>query len=37
MRLSFARPVTDIDQAGPQIHSLLTAARRASHPNRLIA
>lgn len=37
VRLSFARPVTDIDQAGPQIHSLLTAARRASDPNRLIA
>ncbi|WP_406405170.1 DUF2470 domain-containing protein [Streptomyces sp. NBC_01643] len=37
VRLPFATPVTDIDQAGARIHSLLAAARRASHPDRLIA
>lgn len=37
VRLPFATPVTDIDQAGPRIHALLTAARRASHPNHLPA
>ncbi|GGY88031.1 DUF2470 domain-containing protein [Streptomyces nitrosporeus] len=34
-RLPFAKPVTRIDQAGPRIHALLSAARRASHRNRL--
>ncbi|WP_405401584.1 DUF2470 domain-containing protein [Streptomyces sp. NBC_01104] len=37
VRLPFATPVTDMDQAGPRIHALLAAARRASHPNRLLA
>ncbi|MET7365685.1 DUF2470 domain-containing protein [Streptomyces sp. NPDC005566] len=37
VRLPFATPVTDIAQARPQIHALLAAARRASHPNRLLA
>ncbi|MBT2380301.1 hypothetical protein J7E90_23965 [Streptomyces sp. ISL-111] len=27
-QLPFPKPVTDIDQAGPQIHALLAAARR---------
>lgn len=36
VRLPFATPVSDIDQAGPQIRGLLAAARRASHRNRLI-
>lgn len=36
VRLPFPTPVSDIDQAGPQIHALLAAARRASHPNRLL-
>ncbi|MFF4248732.1 DUF2470 domain-containing protein [Streptomyces sp. NPDC001822] len=36
VRLPFAKAVTRIDQAGPQIHALLAAARRASHPNRLL-
>ncbi len=31
------RPVTEIDQAGPQIHALLAAARRVSHRNGLPA
>ncbi|MFJ6984616.1 MULTISPECIES: DUF2470 domain-containing protein [unclassified Streptomyces] len=31
VRLPFPTPVTDLDQAGPQIHALLTAARRSSH------
>jgi hypothetical protein len=35
VRLPFPTPVTDIEQAGPRIHALLAAARRASHPNRL--
>ncbi|MFI1467128.1 DUF2470 domain-containing protein [Streptomyces wuyuanensis] len=35
VRLSFPTPIYDIDQATPQIHALLAAARRASHPNRL--
>ncbi|NEE28050.1 DUF2470 domain-containing protein, partial [Streptomyces sp. SID7982] len=33
----FPRPVTEIDQAGPQIHALLAAARRVSHRNGLPA
>ncbi|MFE2378798.1 DUF2470 domain-containing protein [Streptomyces sp. NPDC059398] len=37
VRLPFAKTVTRLDQAGPQILSLLAAARRASHPNRLLA
>ncbi|MFF1838703.1 DUF2470 domain-containing protein [Streptomyces sp. NPDC058231] len=37
VRLPFATPVSRIDQAGPRIHALLAAARRASHPNRLPA
>ncbi|MEV6246824.1 DUF2470 domain-containing protein [Streptomyces sp. NPDC051742] len=36
VRLPFPTPVTDIDQAGPRIHALLSAARRSSHPNRLL-
>ncbi|MFF4873314.1 DUF2470 domain-containing protein [Streptomyces sp. NPDC003444] len=35
-RLPFPTPVTDIDEAGPRIHALLAAARRSSHPNRLL-
>lgn len=31
VRLPFKTPVTDIDQAGPQIHALLATARRSSH------
>lgn len=37
VRLPFATPVTGMGQAAPQIHALLTAARRASHPSRLFA
>lgn len=37
VRLAFATPVTDVEQAGPQIQGLLRAARRMSHPNRLPA
>ncbi|MFH9607716.1 DUF2470 domain-containing protein [Streptomyces sp. NPDC017448] len=37
VRLPFPRPVTEIDQAGPQIHALLAAARRVSHRNGLPA
>ncbi|GAA3104474.1 DUF2470 domain-containing protein [Streptomyces rectiviolaceus] len=37
VRLPFATPVSNIDQAGPQIRGLLAAARRASHHNRLTA
>ncbi|NDZ80193.1 DUF2470 domain-containing protein [Streptomyces sp. SID10853] len=36
VRLPFPKPVGRIDQAGPQIHSLLSAARRASHRNQLL-
>ncbi|MFE3515258.1 DUF2470 domain-containing protein [Streptomyces sp. NPDC059166] len=36
VRLPFAKPVVRLDQAGPQIHALLTAARRASHHSRLL-
>ncbi|MFI6642509.1 DUF2470 domain-containing protein [Streptomyces sp. NPDC050504] len=36
-RLPFATPITEVEQAGPQIHALLAAARRSSHPNRLPA
>ncbi|MFG2196681.1 DUF2470 domain-containing protein [Streptomyces sp. NPDC048639] len=36
-RLAFATPVTDPDQVGPRIQALLSAARRASHPNHLPA
>ncbi|MFD3334745.1 DUF2470 domain-containing protein [Streptomyces sp. NPDC058700] len=36
VRLPFPTPVTDIDQAGPRIHALLAAARRSTHPNRLL-
>ncbi|MGW2593928.1 DUF2470 domain-containing protein [Streptomyces sp. NPDC001515] len=35
-RLPFATPVDAWEQAGARIHALLTAARRASHPNRLL-
>lgn len=31
VRLPFPTAVTDVDQVGPQIHAVLTAARRASH------
>ncbi|MEW2180105.1 DUF2470 domain-containing protein [Streptomyces sp. NPDC005406] len=37
VRLPFATPVTEMNQAAPRIHALLAAARRASHPNRLSA
>ncbi|MFG3281497.1 DUF2470 domain-containing protein [Streptomyces sp. NPDC048111] len=37
VRLPFPRPVNDIEQAGPQIHALLSAARRSSHSSRLLA
>lgn len=37
VRLPFATPVTDIDEAGPRIHALLAAAHRAPHPNHLLA
>ncbi len=37
VRLPFATPMTGMNQAGPRIHALLTAARRASHPSRLFA
>ncbi|WP_435973014.1 DUF2470 domain-containing protein [Streptomyces sp. Qhu_M48] len=36
VRLPFPTPVTDIGQAAPRIHALLAAARRSSHPNRLL-
>ncbi|WP_250293793.1 DUF2470 domain-containing protein [Streptomyces atroolivaceus] len=36
VRLPFPKPVVRLDQAGPQIHALLSAARRASHRNRLL-
>ncbi|MFE5596051.1 DUF2470 domain-containing protein [Streptomyces sp. NPDC056549] len=35
-RLPFPAPLTDVDQAGPRIHALITAARRASHTGRLL-
>ncbi|WP_406864833.1 DUF2470 domain-containing protein [Streptomyces sp. HUAS MG47] len=31
VRLPFPTPITDVDQVGPRMHALLTAARRASH------
>ncbi|WP_326696645.1 DUF2470 domain-containing protein [Streptomyces sp. NBC_01754] len=37
VRLLFATAVTDVEHAGSRIHALLTAARRASHPNHLPA
>ncbi|GHB38619.1 hypothetical protein GCM10010331_27790 [Streptomyces xanthochromogenes] len=37
VRLPFPRPVKDIEHAGPQIHALLSAARRSSHSSRLPA
>ncbi|MEV8314885.1 DUF2470 domain-containing protein [Streptomyces sp. NPDC059900] len=36
VRLPFATPLSNIDQAGTQIRGLLAAARRASHRGRLI-
>ncbi|MEU0137888.1 DUF2470 domain-containing protein [Streptomyces sp. NPDC006296] len=36
VRLPFAKPVARLDQAAPQIHALLAAARRASHRSRLL-
>ncbi|WP_329226059.1 DUF2470 domain-containing protein [Streptomyces sp. NBC_01460] len=36
VRLPFAKPLARLDQAGPQIHALLAAARRASHRNQLL-
>ncbi|MFJ8885002.1 DUF2470 domain-containing protein [Streptomyces sp. NPDC102402] len=36
VRLPFAKAVSRLDQAGPQIHALLAAARRASHRNQLL-
>ncbi|MFI2781261.1 DUF2470 domain-containing protein [Streptomyces sp. ALB3] len=35
-RLPFPKPVARLDQAGPQIHALLAAARRVSHRNQLL-
>ncbi|MFG2479161.1 DUF2470 domain-containing protein [Streptomyces fagopyri] len=37
VRLPFATPVGDTDQAGPRIRALLATARRASHHSRLFA
>ncbi|MFF2996862.1 DUF2470 domain-containing protein [Streptomyces sp. NPDC057950] len=37
VRLPFATPVGDIDQAGPRIRALLATARRVSHHSRLFA
>ncbi|MER5553629.1 DUF2470 domain-containing protein [Streptomyces sp. NPDC002793] len=37
VRLPFPKPVARLTQAGPQIHALLAAARRASHHNQLLA
>ncbi|MFD8424391.1 DUF2470 domain-containing protein [Streptomyces sp. NPDC059466] len=37
VRLPFATPAGDIDQAGPRIRALLATARRASHHSRLSA
>lgn len=37
VRLPFATPVSDVDQAGPRIRALLATARRASHHSRLLA
>ncbi|MFG3582818.1 DUF2470 domain-containing protein [Streptomyces sp. NPDC047990] len=37
VRLPFATPVSDIDQAAPRIRALLATARRASHHGRLFA
>ncbi|MGW3630365.1 DUF2470 domain-containing protein [Streptomyces sp. NPDC005122] len=37
VRLPFATPVSDIDQAGPRIRALLAAARRVSYHSRLFA
>ncbi|MYR45333.1 DUF2470 domain-containing protein, partial [Streptomyces sp. SID5910] len=36
VRLPFNRPVRDIDHVGAQIHALLSAARRLSHPGHLL-
>ncbi|WP_434599837.1 DUF2470 domain-containing protein [Streptomyces sp. A5-4] len=36
VRLPFATPVSSMEQAGPQIRSLLATARRTSHRNRLL-
>ncbi|MEV5157656.1 DUF2470 domain-containing protein [Streptomyces sp. NPDC053728] len=36
VRLPFAKAVSRLDQAGPQIHALLAAARRTSHRNQLL-
>ncbi|MGW8762660.1 DUF2470 domain-containing protein [Streptomyces sp. NPDC055815] len=35
-RLPFPTPLTGMDQAGPRIHALLAAARRASHTDHLL-
>ncbi|MEU2236408.1 DUF2470 domain-containing protein [Streptomyces vietnamensis] len=35
-RLPFPTPLTGTDQAGPRIHALLAAARRASHTDHLL-
>ncbi|MER7949608.1 DUF2470 domain-containing protein [Streptomyces sp. NPDC096079] len=35
-RLPFPTPLTDVDQAGPRIHALIAAARRASHTDQLL-
>ncbi|WP_406348999.1 DUF2470 domain-containing protein [Streptomyces sp. NBC_00144] len=37
VRLPFAKPLSRTDQAGSQIRSLVAAARRVSHLNRLLA
>ncbi|WP_431984494.1 DUF2470 domain-containing protein [Streptomyces qinglanensis] len=37
VRLPFRTPVSHADHIGPQVHSLLTSARRAAHPGRLLS
>lgn len=36
VRLPFSTPITTLEEAGPQIHALLSAARRASHLGPLL-
>ncbi|WP_407555243.1 DUF2470 domain-containing protein [Streptomyces sp. Pv4-95] len=36
IRLPFQTPVTDIDQAGPQIHALLTTAHNLAHAGHML-
>ncbi|WP_369360705.1 DUF2470 domain-containing protein [Streptomyces sp. cg2] len=37
VRLPFTTPLTQIEQAAPQIHALLATARRLSHTNNILA